>query len=222
MKSAALASDYDGTLARDGVMPEAAAEAIRRLTATERAALMVTGRELSELQSICPYVGLFTYVVAENGGLLYHPASNERMALTDRPAPRLLELLSERRIPYSLGETIVATWAPHEPAVREIIAELGLELQVILNKGAVMVLPAGIDKASGLRAALEVLDISPADVVAIGDAENDQALLALAGCGVAVANALPHLKECADYVTSRDHGEGVIEVINRILGTTAI
>ena len=49
------------------------------------------------------------------------------------------------------GRCIVATWEPHERHVLETIRDLGLELQVIFNKGAVMVLPSGINKATGLR-----------------------------------------------------------------------
>ena len=78
---------------------------------------------------------------------------------------------------------------------------MGLELQVIFNKGAVMVLPAGVNKATGLARALERSGLSPHNAVGIGDAENDHALLRLCGCGVAVANALPRLKEAADIVT---------------------
>ena len=73
----------------------------------------------------------------------------------------------------------------------ETIRELGLELQVIFNKGAVMVLPAGVNKATGLAAALESLGLSPHNAVGVGDAENDHAFLALCECAVAVANALP-------------------------------
>jgi hydroxymethylpyrimidine pyrophosphatase-like HAD family hydrolase len=61
------------------------------------------------------------------------------------------------------------------------IRELGLELQIIFNKGAVMVLPAGVSKASGLEAALALLELLPHDVAGIGDAENDHAFLRLCG-----------------------------------------
>ena len=77
----------------------------------------------------------------------------------------------------------------------EAIHELGLEWQIIFNKGAVMVLPPGVNKASGLAAALEALQLSPVNVVGIGDAENDHAFLSLCGCSVAVANALDAVKD---------------------------
>jgi HAD superfamily hydrolase (TIGR01484 family) len=109
-----------------------------------------------------------------------------------------------------VGRVIVATWHPHEDKVLEVIRKLGLEYQVILNKDAVMVLPSGVNKASGLSAALREMGLSPRNAVGVGDAENDQALLSLCGCGVAVANALPLLKECADFVTKGDRGAGVV------------
>jgi hypothetical protein len=103
--------------------------------------------------------------------------------------------------------------------VLEIIRDLGLELQIVFTKGAVMVLPAGVSKASGLSAALVGLRLSPFNVVGIGDAENDHSFLRACGCAVAVANALPIVKADADFVTSASRGAGVEETIERILDT---
>jgi hypothetical protein len=119
--------------------------------------------------------------------------------------------------PLSVGQVIVATWEPHETTVLATIRDLGLELEVIFNKGAVMVLPTGVNKASGLLAALNELGLSPHNVVSIGDAENDHAFLRISECAVAVDNALPSLKARVDWVTARDHGAGVKELIKRLL-----
>jgi hydroxymethylpyrimidine pyrophosphatase-like HAD family hydrolase len=86
-----------------------------------------------------------------------------------------------------------------------------------LNKEAVMVLPRGVDKASGLAAVLEELALSPRDVVGIGDAENDVAFLKMCGCGIAVANALDTVKNGADRVTQGRAGAGVREVIDGLI-----
>jgi len=51
--------------------------------------------------------------------------------------------------------------------------ELGLELQVIFNKGAVMILPTGVNKATGLTCALKEMELDPQHVVAVGDAGGD-------------------------------------------------
>jgi hypothetical protein len=113
--------------------------------------------------------------------------------------------------PLSVGRTVVATWEPNEKRVLEAIHDLALELHIVFNKGAVMVLPSNVNKASGLRRALNRLGLSPHNVVGIGDAENDQALLKACGCAVAVANALPSVKAMADLVVA-DHGTGVVEL----------
>jgi hydroxymethylpyrimidine pyrophosphatase-like HAD family hydrolase len=101
--------------------------------------------------------------------------------------------------------------------VTETIRDMGLELQVIFNKGAVMILPTGVNKATGLRAALETLQLPAESVVGVGDAENDHAFLEACGFGVAVSNALPSLKKHADHVTEADHGAGVVELIDGML-----
>lgn len=218
MKYVALASDYDGTLATDGRVDESIMEALRRFRASGRRLLMVTGRELPDLQSVFAHLDEFDLVVAENGALLYDPKTGARTPLAPPPPPSFVEALRARGVgPVSVGDVIVATWEPHESAVLAVIKEMGLELEVIFNKGAVMVLPSGVNKGTGLRAALGTLGLSEHAVVGVGDAENDHSLLKVAGLGVAVANAIPALKDRADLVVQKDHGAGVVEVIERML-----
>ena len=202
MRYLALCCDYDGTLAHDGRVDEPTLAGLEQLLASGRRLVLVTGRELPDLQATFPRLDLFERVVAENGALLYRPATREEKPLAERPPDAFVELLRSRGVaPMSVGRVIVATWQPHEHAVLEAIRELGLELQVIFNKGAVMVLPAGVNKATGLAAALEEMGLSPHNVVGVGDAENDHAFLSLCECSAAVANALPTVKETADLTT---------------------
>ena len=117
-----------------------------------------------------------------------------------------------------MGRVIVSTCEPNETVVLDVIRQLGLERQVIFNKGSVMVLPSGVNKATGLDVALEELGLSRHNCVAVGDAENDHAFLGRAECGIAVANALPALKEIADFVTAGAADVGVRELIELIMG----
>src|SRR5262249_54954321 len=154
------------------------------------------GRELEELLGIFPQIDLFERVVAENGALVYRPAGREQKYIGEPPPPALVEAIRKKGVnPLSVGHGIIATVEPHEIAVLEAIRELGLEWQVIFNKGSVMVLPPGVNKASGLSAVLEEMNLSPHNVVGVGDAENDHAFLNLCEFSAAVANALPTLKE---------------------------
>jgi hydroxymethylpyrimidine pyrophosphatase-like HAD family hydrolase len=218
MRYLALAADYDGTLATDGVVLPDTVAGLERFVSTGRKLILVTGRELDELLAIFPQVHLFERVVAENGALLYRPGTHEEKPLGPAPPPEFVEALQARGVgPISVGRVIVATWQPHETAVLEVIRDLGLELQVIFNKGAVMILPAGVNKASGLKAALDEIGLSPHNVVGVGDAENDHALLQFCEFSTAVANAVPKLKDQADFVTNADHGAGVVELIDELV-----
>lgn len=218
MRYLALCCDYDGTIAHHGRVSERTLAAMQKLRASGRRLLLITGRELDDLEKIFPHLDIFDRVVAENGALLFRPETREERLLGEPPPKAFSVALRTKQVsPLSVGRVIVATWEPHENTVLETIRELGLELQVIFNKGAVMVLPAGINKATGLKAALEELRLSPHNAVAVGDAENDHAFLGICECAVAVANALPALKERADIITAGDHGDGVAELIEEIL-----
>ena len=218
MRYHVLATDYDGTLASDGHVDEPTLKAMNRFLASGRHLILVTGRELPELLTIFPKIDLFEWVVAENGGLLYRPSTKEERRLSEPPSEKLVELLRRRGVaPLSVGRSIIATWQPHETAVLESIRDLGLELQIIFNKGAVMILPAGVNKAFGLTAALKEMSISEHNVIGIGDAENDQSFLRQCEFSVAVANALPAVKDSVDLVTDADHGAGVSELMNAVV-----
>ena len=216
-----LATDYDGTIATHGTVDPDTLGALRRLRDAGGTLVLVTGRELPQLKEVFPDLPLFHVVVAENGALLYWPETGKERPLCDPPEEAFVLALRERGVtPLSVGRVIVATYEPHETTVLQVIRDLGLERQVIFNKGAVMVLPSGVNKASGLTCALDELDIDPADVAGVGDAENDHALLQLCGVGAAVGNALQALKDHADLVLAGRHGAGVTELIERILDGT--
>jgi HAD superfamily hydrolase (TIGR01484 family) len=220
MRYHVLICDYDGTLAQNGRVADVTVEVLKRLRESGRRLVLATGRELPDLERSFEYLDLFDYVVAENGALLYRPATREEKLLAEPPPAALVQKLRDAGVtPLSVGRVIVATWEPHETTVLRTIHDLGLERQVIFNKGAVMVLPSGITKASGVSAALRTMGLSAHNAVAVGDAENDHHLLALCECGVAVANALPSLREQADWVTGAERGDGVTELIDKLLAS---
>ncbi|MCC8404041.1 HAD hydrolase family protein [Paraburkholderia sp. MMS20-SJTN17] len=218
MRFFALATDYDNTLASDGRVADSTWAALERLRASGRHAILVSGRELDDLLTICPRLDLFSRVVAENGGVLYCPGDGARRLLAPAPPANFVAEL-RRRAPqaFGIGETLVATVKPHEHIALDVIRDLGLELRIIFNGDAVMIVAPGVSKASGLSAALADLELSALNVVGIGDAENDHALLDACGLAAAVANALPALKKHAAYVTHAPAGEGVRELIDALL-----
>jgi len=217
MKWRAFATDFDGTIATDGTVDQTTQEALRRIRAAGVLTLLVTGREIKDFGNAPEILDLFDIVVAENGGMIFSPSTQEAEIVSAAPPQGFVDELVRQNIPISVGYSIVATVEPHEVAVLELIKAQALELQVIFNKGAVMVLPSGVNKASGLQAALEPLQIPLTDVVGVGDAENDNVFLESCGLSVAVANALPALKERVQFVTQSNAGAGVTELINALL-----
>ena len=218
MRYFAFACDFDETVANMGVVSKETLGALERLLASGRKLVLVTGRQLDDLRRIFPQLSLFERVVAENGGVLFRPQTGETKLLAEPPPQVFIDALRRRGVsPLSTGSVIVASQEPEDAKILAVIRELGLELQVIYNKGAVMVLPSGVNKGTGLLAALSEMCISHHNAVAIGDAENDHALLNACECGIAVANAIQTLRERADLTTSAANGAGVQEVIARLL-----
>src|ERR1700722_13245041 len=118
MRYLALASDFDGTLAHDGRVDGETIHAVERLRQSGRKMILVTGRELDELVGVFPELGLCDWVVAENGAVLYEPATQQVRLLAQPPPKAFLDLLRERGVgPISVGRVIVATWEPHQDAV---------------------------------------------------------------------------------------------------------
>ena len=73
------------------------------------------------------------------------------------------------------------------------------------------------DKGVGLRHLAALLDIDPAQTMAIGDTENDLAIIQAAGIGVAMGNATDAVKAQADYVTTSNTDDGVATAIEHFI-----
>lgn len=217
MRYLALVTDYDGTIANDGQMADVAVKSIERLRRSGRRVILVTGRRLEDLLTILPHVHLFDYVVAENGAVVYEPRTRRETLLAKPPPVEFVERLKALGIPLEIGRVVVATWLPHHNAVLQAIQETGLELHVIFNRSAVMVLPTGVNKATGMDFALRKLGLSVHEAVGIGNAENDHSFLNRCECAVAVANAAPSIRKLAAVVTNGEAGHGVVELIDELI-----
>lgn len=210
-----LASDVDGTLATAGRIPPEAFEALAGFREQGGTVVLITGRRLPELREVFPgLVEAADLVVAENGALLH--ADGEDRLLGARLPDGLVEALAQAGCrDLDPGEAIVSFDSEDAGAGRAVLAAHP-DWHLVLNKDRAMVLPAGVDKGSGLAAAVEHLGVDASQVVAVGDGENDATLLAAAGYGVAVAGAVPELAAVADHVTSADATAGVLELLARL------
>ncbi|HEY4868950.1 MAG TPA: HAD family hydrolase, partial [Candidatus Dormibacteraeota bacterium] len=182
MRFRVLACDYDRTVALKGVLVESSRRALREVAVSGRKLVLVTGRTLDELVDVFDDLDLFNLLVVENGAVLYDPRTREEKVLATSVPPELLEGLRRHTIePLIVGRVVVSTAAENEPALMRVISETGLDLKVAMNRDSIMVLPPHVDKGFGLLAALDELGEEPSRVVAVGDGENDVALLDVAG-----------------------------------------
>jgi HAD superfamily hydrolase (TIGR01484 family) len=215
---AALATDYDETLAHCGVVEDATVEALERFRATGRPLILVTGRHTPDLVNIFPRFDLFDVAITENGGTLYEPRTRKEILLAEPFPRRFLDCMRSCGVdPFFPGRVVIASIASQQDRVRRAIQASGVAAEMVLNYDNLMILPPGVDKASGVRAAAKHLGIATDNMIAVGDAENDEAFLAACGLGVAVANALPAICARAALQTREPHGAGVRELIERLL-----
>lgn len=79
------------------------------------------------------------------------------------------------------------------------------------------IVASGVSKATGVQRLIQFMGYDRQEVMAIGDHTNDIEVLRLAGIGVAVANAVPELKNAADYVSSFQREQGVLDAISKYI-----
>lgn len=212
-----LACDLDGTLADHGHIAPETWEALRHAKNAGLALLLVTGRTLQTFAPEGPYAELFEAIIAEDGAVVYFPRRDDVVLPFGHLAPALLRRLEDRGVPFERGMAIAATHVPHDEAILAVLRELGGGASVEYNRGAVMVLPPGATKGTGLQYALHELGYSLHNVVACGDAENDRSLFEVAELAVAVGNAAPDIQALADVVLDRANGTGVRTLITNLL-----
>ncbi len=208
----AVALDLDGTIASGDAVDEATVDAVKAARYRGVRVVLVTGRTVEALRA--GFRGLleaFDAVVAENGAVLL---ADGRQQLLAEPVPaRLADRLQACGIGVHRGQVLLDTGVDRDTDILRAVTDLGLDCALLRNRSRLMILPAGVSKGSGLQAALDTLGISPHNVVAVGDAENDHAMFEVAELGVAPANAVPAVLDHADLVLDQPNGRGVRELL---------
>lgn len=212
-----FACDFDGTTAINGQLAPEIAAALGRARAHGIVTLLVTGRVLEDVQALCADLSMFDAVVAENGALIWLCAAGRMIQLGEAPPDQFLGELRARGVPFHVGTVIVGTWDSHVNEVLGSIRRFALDAQLIFNRAAMMVLPSGVNKATGVLRALEELGRSEKNLIAFGDAENDLPLFAMAEIAVAARDSVPAVAARADHQLSIPGGAGVARYINRCL-----
>lgn len=207
-----VALDLDGTLTSGDRLAPETLEAIDQARRGGLVVVLVTGRIGEELKAKFPEIADHVdALVLENGAVA---VTDGKTHLLSAPVDDALDAaLARREVPYRRGEVLVAVDGEYAATVLEVIGRLGLDCQLVRNRSALMVLPSGVTKGSGLSAVLTELSLSPHNTIAVGDAENDLAMFGSAEIGAAAANAVASVQEHADLVLVREDGAGVADLL---------
>jgi hydroxymethylpyrimidine pyrophosphatase-like HAD family hydrolase len=217
MHISVIATDFDGTVSQGDQLAPEAARALRRWREAGRVTVLVSGRSFEFLRDLQEREQAFDLIVAENGAVLYNPHSDEMRLPFGEVPDDLVDTLARLGIPLWRGIAIAGTTLPYDDAVWVTSRELGLAVHVETNRNEVMLLPPGASKGAGLLLLLQNEGLSPRNLVAFGDAENDWSLLQAAEVKVAVANAVEGIKAIADHITPEAGPAGVANLIERYL-----
>ena len=216
MKLGVIALDYDGTTAQHDRLDTGVRDAIADARTRGITVFIVTGRSLDELRRVAGDLHFVDVVVAENGAVLHFPG-NDYTVVRAAPVPAvLIDELQRRGIAAAPGRCLVDCATSDALQIVDVIRQRELPLVLAFNRSRVMVLPQGVTKATGLQAALDMLRLSPHNAVAVGDAENDHALLQLVEVGAAVEWGSPVLQAAADLTIKGTGPSAVAEYVRTI------
>ena len=140
----------------------------------------------------------------------------DRLLSTDVKALSYELLL--RRGTMRINKIHVAFPDPQE--LREFAAKIAKNENLVVtfpSEYNMEIFPKGCNKDVGIRILAEKYNIAHEDTVAIGDSDNDVAMIEYAHIGIAVANAMEVLKEKADYITKSNDEDGPAIVLKKIL-----
>ncbi len=174
--------------------------------------ILVSGREYPTLASIARRIRVVDAVVAENGALVDSPFVGRPKRYGRATGTRVRERFAITNLHgIEVGEVVVSV--PLRSAREAGRRVAGLAVTLVRNADRVMIVPRGVDKATGVRAAMRGLRLGAASFAAIGDGDNDLPLLRAAALAGAVHNARPGVRAESDYICKASVGAGVREFV---------
>jgi Cof subfamily protein (haloacid dehalogenase superfamily) len=174
------------------------------------AAAAVLGQAADAGLSASWFVGPTWYTLADDPAMRREARIvRDRFVVADRPpggaGPHKLMLIAGR----------------HElvPALHDLAGKLPADCAGSFSHDNYLeVTRAGVDKAEAMARLAERLGIPLAETAAVGDGQNDLALLGAVGLPIAMGNAKPALKQVAAWVVASNDEDGVADALDRLVG----
>jgi len=233
VKIKAVAVDIDGTITDySRRICISAIESLRKCEDYNIPVIIVTGNVVNYAYATSVLIGCSGGVVAENGGVIFQEGknNNEVQKLANRKYIDLADEYIHKNISdnykikysndneYRLSE-IVYYKTIDKNVLKDILKDYKYSDKVnIYDSGfALHITNKNINKGKSLEILCKNNNINMSDVLAIGDSENDEEFLEVAGLKVAVGNSEEKLKEISDYTSKNSFGDGVKEAIDKFI-----
>ena len=213
-----IATDYDRTLTgTDLVLRAETVSAVDRASRKGVGIIIVSGRGLRFMTRISRTFERVDALVAENGAVV--AMDGEIRRLSQRTGHMIAEVLQDKGVPFIKGEVISYIEKGFLAEAEKAVASMNEYARLVKNIDSGMVLPLDVDKDRGLMLALQLMGKKVEKTLVVGDGENDMSLFNLPSLKVALSNSVPQLKERADIVLDSPGGEGIVEIVERVLSS---
>jgi len=223
----ALVTDVDGTITdRRRRINTAAVEAVRTLVDAEIEVVLASGNTVCFMDGLCKMVGTDGTIIGENGGVYRRGFSGTlRIPGDQKTCLSAFEILADyfaRKgielelfgAQYRFADVAFARNIDADEA-RMVIRDRHLPVRVLDTGFAIHIQALGVNKGTAMRELAGEMGLRPAEMLAIGDSENDIEMLEVAGIGVAVANAPALTRTAADWVAGGTYGDGFVEAVKK-------
>ncbi len=179
--------------------------------------ILATGRNIRYVKRMCKKFTGWRCIVAENGAVIYFPATKKTITINTYYMTRAKKLIKNLNLPGTMaGKVIVRARAVDEQLIKEKLGKLNEKVSIIKNANEIMIVPINVDKGLGLRIAMRYLNIDMDKTIVIGNGENSQSMFMNPGIKIALSNAAEKLKKLADHVTKNTSTKGMRELITQI------
>ena len=214
-----IAVDVDGTLFDGSGVADEAVAALTLARADGHLLVIVTGRRWEGLDLVVPaVVALTNRVVCEEGGVIVDVETGRLKLLADPVEPDLIAgLVAAGVAALDIGHVVVGAPTSSLDVVTAVRDRIGSNRIIITNKSSIALTPPFCDKGTGLKAAIAELQVASLPILAIGDAQNDLPMFAIADIAVGVANADDAVRASGVPLTAASVGLGVAEALHRYL-----
>ena len=179
---------------------------------------------VEELLRYFPGIGIevFTY---DGIYLITENEETNRHTTLEHIIPIPLKNNKYQTIPGAWQKILIAWDVEHLKEVEAFLAPLsGTKYSIKFHRSydfLVEIIHPGCGKEVALRQLSRLIEIPMKQIIAVGDNQNDLSFIQCAGIGVAAGNALPAVKEVADYVAV-DHDQHIMTELLYLLKTSRL